>query len=259
MDLIDESADDYELVHKKITESAHERQIDGKRFVKFEDRRDDSALTKEDVIKHATGKYLCKWRDVPVIKAPLDFMVVQSLLQDLKPATIIETGTFCGGGALWMADLMKTHGVNCHVYSVDISHKLIYPGLKERKDITFIQGDSFKIEEALTPDFLKKLPHPWYVIEDSHVNVTGLLEYFDKFLQPGDYLMVEDIHPLTQNRSGLGLVKDIDYEPVGRSWIFNAYKEFVKKHGSKYQVDTYYTDMFGYNGTQYWDAILKRV
>ena len=54
-----------------------------------------------------------------------------------------------------MADLMKTHDVKCHVCSVDISHKLIYPGLKEREDITFIQGDSFKIEEALSPDFLK--------------------------------------------------------------------------------------------------------
>ena len=59
----------------------------------------------------------------------------------------------------------------------------------------------------------QKLPHPWYVIEDSHVNVTGLLEYFDRFLQPGDYLMVEDIHPLTQLRSGLGLVKGI-----GKFW-----------------------------------------
>ena len=55
MDSIDESADDYELVHKKIKESTHERQVDGERFAKFEDRRDDSELTKEDIIKHATG------------------------------------------------------------------------------------------------------------------------------------------------------------------------------------------------------------
>jgi cephalosporin hydroxylase len=78
------------------------------------------------------------------------------MLQETKPPTIIEIGAFNGGGALWMADLMKIHEVETHVYSMDIDFSYLEAGLfKERNDITLIHGDSFKISEAFPEDMLK--------------------------------------------------------------------------------------------------------
>ena len=32
-------------------------------------------------------------------------------------------------------------------------------------------------------------------MEDAHVNLVGVLEYLDKFIEPGDYICVEDSNP----------------------------------------------------------------
>ena len=92
------------------------------------------------------------------------------MLQEIKPATIIETGTFNGGGALWMADLMKIHDVKTHVYSMDIDLSYLEPAVKDRKDITVIQGDSYKIQEAFPEDMLKVLYIYVYYSSKTHRN-----------------------------------------------------------------------------------------
>lgn len=50
-------------------------------------------------------------------------------------------------------------------------------------------------EKTLSPEFLKNLPKPWLVIEDSahfYDTTFAILSYFDKFLTKGDYIVVED-------------------------------------------------------------------
>ena len=44
------------------------------------------------------------------------------------------------------------------------------------------------------------------MIEDAHANLVGVLEYLDKFIEPGDYICVEDSNPLAPG-AGQGLVK----------------------------------------------------
>lgn len=87
----------------------------------------------------------------------------------------------------------------------------------------------------------QSLPHPWLITEDAHTNIPGVLGYFSKFTQPGDYLVAEDTHPAINKHHSYGS----GYEPVGPTKILNPYKEFMKKHGSQYRVDTGYTDMYG--------------
>ena len=55
-----------------------------------------------------------KYRGVPVIKNPLDLWVYQEILYEVKPAVIIETGTFAGGSALYLADLCAAMNGSCH-------------------------------------------------------------------------------------------------------------------------------------------------
>ena len=88
------------------------------------------------------------------------------------------------------------------------------------------------------PADLKQLPHPWLVIEDAHQNVYEVLRHFDSLLEPGDYLVVEDL---------LSLPK---YAQTSR---------FLSEARGRYVVDTHYTDMFGYNATWNLNGYLKRI
>jgi cephalosporin hydroxylase len=172
------------------------------------------------------------WRGIPLIKTVFDISLYMMMLWDLKPRTIIETGSGCGGSATWLADLMDGYDLDCHIYSLDIRKPaLSHPG------VTFLEGDCKKIEESLPQALLERLPHPWLVVEDAHVNVAGVLEWIHTFTHPGDYIVVEDT---------TGVTKQADTAP------------FIAAHQSEYKVDTYYTDFFGYNACSSRDSIWRR-
>ena len=123
--------------------------------------------------------------------------------------------------------------------------------------MTFLQGDSNKIAETFPADFLKGLPHPWVIIEDSHVNVSGILEHFFVYMQTGDYFLVEDAIPEAPSAFGYGLLT-WDYEPLGTK-LLEAVKCFLTKHEKECAVDSYFTDFFGYNGTFNWHGYIRRM
>ena len=88
------------------------------------------------------------------------------------------------------------------------------------------------------------LPHPWFINEDVHVNVVGLLEYFDEFMEPGDYLLVEDTNPIKPTKLGQGLIKNLGYDPLGNEKLEQV-TMFMKDRSHCYLVDQYYNDFFG--------------
>ena len=63
-------------------------------------------------------------------------------------------------------------------------------------------------------------------------------------MKSGDYVCVEDASPYNAGALGMGLYLE-DYQPSGSAKL-EVMKEFMKKHSSKYLVDQYYTDFFGY-------------
>jgi cephalosporin hydroxylase len=173
------------------------------------------------------------WKGVPCLKDPFDLALYPLLLWDLKPATIIEIGSFAGGSAVWLADLLDAMGVDGRVHSFDID-----PGrvVAHHDRVTFARADSHRL--STFPTDLKLLPHPWLVIEDAHQNVYELLRHFDGLLEPGDYLVVEDLFSLPK------------YARTSR---------FLREARERYAVDTRYTDMFGYNATWNVNGYLKRI
>jgi len=80
-------------------------------------------------------------------------------------------------------------------------------------------------------------------MEDAHVNMTKVLEYFDSFLQPGDYICVEDTNPFGPSVSGQGLIKELDFTEFGPAKL-NELREFLKGRSDRYHVDQRYTDFF---------------
>lgn len=170
------------------------------------------------------------WKGLPTMRTAWDLALSVMMLEELKPRTIIEMGTAFGGSAVWLADMQRAQGLPARVVTVDIN-----PPKVSAEGVSFLQGDLFAVDKALPESLLRELPHPFLVIEDAHVNTRGILEYLDTFLQPADYLIIEDV----EAEQALG--------------------PFLLSRPGRYTVDARYTDYFGHNATCAKDQILRRM
>ena len=85
----------------------------------------------------------------------MDQKILQQLLWELKPRTVIEFGAYKGGSALWIADMLKMYGCQSRVVSIDIDLSLLDVEARKSLDVEFIQGDSFQVEKVLSSRFLE--------------------------------------------------------------------------------------------------------
>ena len=210
------------------------RQIGGvettSRLVPFDERRGVSDLPLSDqlvgVVQEAKHRRLV-WRGASLLKDPVMLALYPQLLAELRPATVIELGTWEGGSAAWLADMLSCIGVDAQLFSVDLDHDRIRV---RHPRATYVRADltaPASLAPTLGESALRTLPHPWLVIEDAHVNVYGVLAHFDRQMRRGDYVVAEDL-------------------ALHRGKYLEV-KRFAIDRG--YLVDTFYTDMFGYNAT----------
>lgn len=209
------------------------------RFVKITERKYDSVLFKLDVdnikaIKNAKWN-LFKWQSLTLMKDPMTLTVYQQLLQDLKPKTIIEFGSYEGGSALWINDILSIFQNNFMIHTFDINSDN-YKVNNEK--IKFHHLDNYNIKQYLieNDNIFKNIEHPVIVIEDSHINVKEVLFEIDRYLIAGDYVIVEDAIDLNKNK----ITKDFAIE-------------------ANYLVDTKYCDFWGYNNTYNLNSFLIKV
>ena len=156
-----------------------------------------------------------RYRGVPVIKNPLDLWVYQEILHEVKPGWIIETGTFAGGSALYLADLCEAMG-HGQVITIDIE---LNSQRQRHSRVTYVQGDSATVE-------LRPKPKPWddspvlVILDSDHskAHVAKELERFAQLVTKGSYLIVEDT-----NISGHP-IEDYSGDPMG------AVLEFLSTH-----------------------------
>lgn len=178
------------------------------------------------------GAYDClQWKGRPLFKTVYDFSIYPMLLWTVRPRTIIELGSGSGASAVWLADLLTVFDAPGEVHSVDLH----VPPISDSR-VRFVQGDCRLIERVFDEAWLASCAHPILLIEDAHVNVAGVLRYFDRFLASGDYVIVED--------------SAAKVDDLGR---------FLSGALGRYKVDTRYTDFFGRNATCAQDSILVRV
>lgn len=114
--------------------------------------------------------------------------------------------------------------------------------LESQRSLKYSKFQTFKISTHFFG--YQNLPHPWFLTEDSHVNMTKVLEYFDAFTEPGDYICIEDTNPCVPSVSGQGLIKELGYTEFGPSKL-NELKKFLVERSGRYHVDQSYTDLFG--------------
>ena len=196
------------------------------------------------------------------MKGPIDIVLYEQLFDLVQPQTVFELGSLYGGTALSIANTLKMQGSKGHVYSVDIDLSLQDPRVKDLKpdNLTFIEGDMYKIEEIFPPSTLESLAHPWVVIEDAHANSLGVLEHFHKFMKEGDYIIYDDTDPEAPIINGMGWDDYPPYVSIGYdNFKVRTLKEFMTKYEDFYRVDSYFTDLFGYNATNNWNGYVRRM
>src|SRR5215204_6147628 len=75
----------------------------------------------------AGGDTIClSWFGYELLKCPLDLWIYQELLVRTRPDVVVETGTWCGGSALYLAMILDHIGQG-RVITVDIEEKANRP------------------------------------------------------------------------------------------------------------------------------------
>ena len=131
------------------------------------------------------------WLGVLAVKNPMDLMVYQEILFELRPELIIETGTFMGGSALFLASVCDLLGQG-RVISVDVKPA---PALPAHPRITYIQGDSCSPEVLDLVNAERVEARSAMVILDSdhsRDHVLRELRAYSPMVSVGQYLITED-------------------------------------------------------------------
>ena len=245
-------ADDYVQFQRLAKEKLRKALASPSRFQSIDDRED-----RTDAPYDSVGKYISEYRGALLTKNPNDLSVYYQLFTHVRPKVVLEMGTYSGASAIWYDDTAKSLDLDCHIYSVDIEPALLDEKLKKGKPdtVNFIIGDINKIEDVFPPSMLEPLPHPWLIVEDAHENTIAVIKYFHQFMKVGDYMVIEDTSPYVprdgntfdKNTIRSGLKKLNDLKNLLRSPV-----------GQNFKVDSFYTDLYGYNCTWHWHGFLRK-
>ena len=141
--------------------------------------------------QHGEDAIRRRWLGHQALKLPTDLWVYQEILAEVRPSAVVETGTWAGGSAIFMASVMDQLGYG-RVISIDVERK---PGCPEHPRVTYVTGSS------TDPDVVGNVYEevdgdgPVVVILDSdHTcdHVLGELRAWAGLVTPGSYLIVED-------------------------------------------------------------------
>lgn len=143
-----------------------------------------------------------KWRGVSVCKAPTDLWIYQELITKIQPDLIIETGTFAGGSALFLRDMMKLLNLYGWVISIDTDMAHLHETARS-EGIKFLKAASESFEATT---FVKahiaayECKRVMVILDSDHekAHVLKELEVYAPLVSVGSALIVED----TNNHSG---------------------------------------------------------
>ena len=131
------------------------------------------------------------WLGVPVSKCPLDLWVYQEIISEVKPGLIVETGTYRGGSALFMATVCDAVGAG-RILTIDIEELSARP---EHPRVRYLLGSSTseEVKREVAQEALANGP-VLVILDSDHsaAHVLAELEAYAPLVSPGSYLVVED-------------------------------------------------------------------
>jgi cephalosporin hydroxylase len=168
------------------------------------------------------------WRGFPCFKSNYDLAIYAMLVDEVRPASIVELGAGAGGSSLFFADLCQAMGLKTKITAVDTTVAQV-----SDPRIEFVQSDCVDWLAVLAANANPELVRPVLLIEDFHADLGGFFANIDRVLAGGDYLVIEDSYSKQNSISSM----------IARS---------------PYLVDTKYTDFFGVNCTSAVNSIFVK-
>jgi cephalosporin hydroxylase len=149
--------------------------------------------------------FAADWLGTQAVKYPTDMWVYQELIARLRPQLVVETGTYRGGSARYLASILDMLGEG-RLVSIDISDNQPPAHLR----VTYLLGSSVSEEILVQVRELAADAEQVLVILDSdHArdHVLAELRAYSELVPVGGYLIVEDTnvngHPvLPQHGAG---------------------------------------------------------
>jgi len=134
---------------------------------------------------------MTSWLGVPVMKNPMDLWMYHELFWNIRPRTVIETGTAMGGSSFFFATLQALMGIEkAQVITIDVSHEHL---TRKAPGVTYVLGDC--TDKAVVEDVLAHVTHPCFISLDSEhteAHVLQELELYTPALTVGEFVVVED-------------------------------------------------------------------
>jgi cephalosporin hydroxylase len=145
-----------------------------------------------DVFYESDAWTKATWLGAQALKNPLDLWVYQEILHETRPELIVETGTYRGGSALFLASMCDLLGAG-EIVSVDIEPlREDYP---EHPRITYLGGRSSTDPDVVAEIRARAEGRPTLVVLDSdhsQAHVEAELAAYAPIVPVGCYFIVED-------------------------------------------------------------------
>jgi cephalosporin hydroxylase len=143
-------------------------------------------------IEDYQGKVVTKqvhYRGVPTWKNVFDLWVIQEIVHETRPETVVEIGCKFGGTTLWLSDMMKTVASGS-VISVDLNR----PRIDFPENVQFIEGDSIASGTVAQVQGLSEGHRAMLLADGNHAaeHVFQELVLYGPMVAPGCYFVVED-------------------------------------------------------------------
>jgi len=192
-----------------------------------------SFLGSRDVVAQFHSLYYCspertwnntRWMGYRTMRCPLDLWIYQEILYELKPDTVIETGTNEGGGAYFLASVMDVIGKG-RVIGVDIEK---VENQADHERISYLKGSSISNDTVKSITEMIETDQVVLVILDSDHNMPHVIkemEIYSEFVTKGSYMIVED--------------SNVNGHPIMPNWgpgPFEAIQRFLEESNS-FEVD----------------------
>jgi cephalosporin hydroxylase len=194
-------------------------------------RKPVAKLFHTDLIVKTNNFETVRWMGIEMRQNVLDLWTIQETITELRPALLIEIGTWDGGSALFYAGLMDLLGEG-RVLTIDIDDK----NTLDHPRVEFFHGSSVAPETIeRVRSAVEASDGPVMVILDgdhSQDHVAQELELYAPFVTPGSFLLSQD-----------GVIDDLEWFRAGRPGPLPANREFLARH-PEFEHDAERNDRF---------------
>ena len=131
------------------------------------------------------------WLGCNVCKCPLDLWMYQEILFRTRPDVIIETGTFFGGSALYLASMCELLG-NGRIVTIDVR---VWGVRRDHPRILYLSGSSVAPEVVeRVKDELEDAERVMVILDSDHHkdHVLSELQQYGPLVTKDCYMIVED-------------------------------------------------------------------